>query len=75
MCFIFLIISVLLIIILLLILYIKELNWIYNKTCQISKALVDYSETCEKLIHNQDKIIDSQDIYIGYLKMKNRKDN
>lgn len=70
-----LIISVLLLIILLLILYIKELNWIYNKTCQISKALVNYSETCEKLINNQDKIIGSQDIYIGYLKMKNRKDD
>lgn len=71
----FLIIGVLLLIILLLILYIKELNWIYNKTNEISKELVDYSETCVKLIHNQDKIIESQDIYIGYLKIKNRKDN
>lgn len=70
-----LIISVLLLIILLLILYIKELNWIYNNTCQISRALLDYSETCEKIISNQDRIIDSQDIYISYLKMKNRKDN
>ena len=70
-----LIISVLLLIILLLILYIKELNWLYNKSCQISKELVDYSEKCKKLIHNQDEIIESQDIYIGYLKMKNRKDN
>lgn len=71
----FLIISILLLIILLLILYIKELNWLYNKTCQISRALEDYSKTCEKLINNQDNIIESQDIYIGYLKMKNRKDN
>lgn len=70
-----LIISVLLLIILLLILYIKELNWIYNKTCKISKELIDYSETCEKLINNQDKIISSQDLYISYLKMKNRKVN
>ena len=70
-----LIISVLLLIIILLILYIKELNWIYNKTNEISKKLIDYSKTCEKLIHNQDNIIESQDIYIGYLKMKNRKDN
>ena len=71
----FLIIGVLLLIILLLILYIKELNWIYNKTCKISKELIDYSKTCEKLINNQDKIISSQDLYISYLKMKNRKDN
>lgn len=71
----FLIIGVLLLIIILLILYIKELNWIYNKTNEISKELIDYSEKCKKLIHTQDKIIESQDIYIGYLKMKNRKDN
>lgn len=70
-----LIISVLLLIILLFILYIKELNWIYNRTCEISKELVEYAEICEKLINNQDNIIESQDIYIGYLKMKNRKDN
>lgn len=70
-----LIISVLLLIIILLILYIKELNWIYNKTNEINKELVDYLEKCKKLIHNQDKIIESQDIYIGYLEMKNRKDN
>ena len=71
----FLTISVLLLIILLLILYIKELNWIYNRTCEISKALVEHTEVCEKLINNQDKIIESQDIYIRYLKIKNRKDN
>lgn len=61
-------ISVLLLIILLLILYIKELNWIYNKTNEISKVLVHRLEICEKLIKNQDNIIESQDIYISYLK-------
>lgn len=68
-------ISVLLLIILLLILYIKELNWMYNKTNEISKELVNYSDIYKELIHNQDNIIESQDLYISYLKMKNRKDN
>lgn len=65
------IVSLLLLIILFLILYIKEINWIYNKTCKISKELIEYADSCKKLICNQDKIIDAQEQYIKSLKKEN----
>lgn len=71
----FLIISVLLLIILLLILYIKELNVQYDITYKINNKYEEMINIYEKIIANDDKIIDSQELYIGYLKMKNRKDN
>ncbi len=70
-----LIISVLLLIILLLILYIKELNVQYDITCKINNKYEEMINIYEKILANDDKIINSQELYIGYLKMKNRKDN
>ena len=68
-------ISVLLLIIMLLILYIKELNIQYDITYKINKKYEEMVDIYEKIITNDDKIINSQELYIGYLKMKNRKDN
>lgn len=68
-------ISVLLLIILLLILYIKELNFRYDITYKINKKQEEMINIYDKIIANDDKIINSQELYIGYLKMKNRKCN
>ena len=68
-------IGLLLLIILILILYIKELNFIYNTTFKINILLEECQDLYEKMICNQDKIIDSQDRYIKLLKKKIRKDN
>lgn len=69
-------ISVLLLIIMLLILYIKELNFRYDITYKINKKQEEMINIYDKIIANDDKIINSQELYIDYLKkMKNRKDN
>lgn len=67
-------IGLLLFIILILILYIKELKFIYNKTFKINILLEECRDLYEKIICNQDKIIDAQDRYIVLLKKKIRKD-
>jgi len=66
-----LIVSLLLLIILILILYIKEINWIYNKTCKINKELIEYTNICKKLIRNQNKIMDAQKRHIELFKKEN----
>lgn len=66
-------ISVLLLIILLLILYIKELNFLYDITYKINKKQEEMINIYDKIIANDDKIINSQELYIGYLKMKKQK--
>lgn len=65
------IVNLLLLIILLLILYIKEINWIHNKTYKINKELIEYADSCKKLICNQNKIINAQEQYIKSLKKEN----
>lgn len=68
-------IGLLLLIILILILYIKELKFIYNTTFKINILLEECQDIYEKMICNQDNIIDSQDRYIELLKRKLERTN
>lgn len=65
-----LIVSLLLLIILILILYIKELKFMHNKTLKSNILLTECTDLYEKLICNQDKIIDTQEQYIKSLKKR-----